>query len=68
MEFEADYLALACGLATALALLAWLGDRRRMRRSDPDAVGFVPWTGVFFWALLAACVLLALAVKEWLAS
>jgi hypothetical protein len=51
------------GLALAIALIAWIGDRRRMRRSEPDAVGFMPWTSVFFWAVLAALVLLALAGK-----
>lgn len=55
-------------LALCVAVLAWVGDRRRMRRSDPDAVGFVPWTAVFFWALFAACVLLGLAGREWLAG
>jgi acyl-CoA synthetase (AMP-forming)/AMP-acid ligase II len=54
--------------ALAVAVIAWLGDRRRMRRSDPDAVGLMPWTGLFFWALLAACVLAGLAVKAWLAG
>ena len=54
------------GLPLAIALAAWIGDRRRMRRSNPDAVGFMPWTSVFFWAVLAALVLLALAGKAWL--
>jgi len=55
------------GLAAAsLALVAWWGDHRRMRRRDPDAVGFMPWTGVFFVALLIACVLLGLAAREWI--
>ena len=54
--------------AVASALVAWLGDRRRMRRSDPDAVGFMPWTGIFFWALLAACTLVGMAAKAWLVS
>lgn len=66
MEFEPDYLAIGGGIAVAVAVAAWLGDRRRMRRSNPDAVGFMPWTGVFFWALLFACALLGLAAKEWL--
>lgn len=46
--------------------MAWAADRRRMRRSDPDKVGFMPWTGLFFRALLAACSLLGLAAKVWL--
>ena len=52
---------LACA---ALAVIAWLGDRRRLRRSNPDAVGFMPWTAVFFWSVLAAVALLGLAVQS----
>ncbi|MCB2080314.1 MAG: hypothetical protein KDE55_21800 [Novosphingobium sp.] len=54
--------------ALALAVLAWWGDRRRMRRSNPDAVGFMPWRDVFFWAFLVALILLGLAGREWLAG
>lgn len=54
--------------AVAIAVLAWFADRRRMRRADPDKVGFMPWTGLFFWALLVAIALLALAGREWLAA
>ncbi|MGE3692417.1 MAG: hypothetical protein AB7F98_13665 [Novosphingobium sp.] len=58
--------ALAGGVfALLVAIAAWLGDRRRMRRSDPDDVGFMPWTSVFFWALLAALLLLAFAAHQW---
>lgn len=60
--------AVAGALAAGLALVAWLGDRRRMRRSNPDDVGFMPWTAIFLAGLLAACVLLGLAVREWFAS
>ena len=52
-------------VAVALAAVARLADRRRMRRSDPDAVGFMPWTTVFFWAFLCACLLLTVAVLDW---
>lgn len=55
------------GLASiGLAAWSWWRDRRRLRRSDPDAVGFMPWTTVFFWALFAGCLLLGLAAKAWL--
>jgi len=56
---------LSAGLAAVgIAAVAWLGDRRRMRRSDPDAVGFMPWAGLFFWALLVACILLGLSARQ----
>lgn len=58
--------AIAASLSVALAALAWWADRRRMRRSDPDAVGFMPWTTIFLVALLAACMLSGLAAREWL--
>ena len=61
---DLDPLAIAGVVAAVLALIAWLGDRRRIRRSNPDAVGFMPWTPVFFWALLAACIMLGLAARH----
>jgi hypothetical protein len=56
------------GIALAIALIAWLADRRRMRRSDPDDVGFMPWTAVFFWAVLALVIFGGLAARAWLAG
>lgn len=61
---DLDPLAVAALVAVLLAVVAWLGDRRRVRRKNPDAVGFMPWTSVFFWALLAACVLVGLAARH----
>jgi hypothetical protein len=60
-----EILALAGLAAAVIAALAWIADRRRMRRSDLDKVGWVPWTSLFFWALMGAVVLLALAAKAW---
>lgn len=54
--------------AAALALLAWRADRRRMRRSDPDAVGWLPWRDVAFWSTFAAVLLLGGAIRGWLGS
>lgn len=48
----------------ALTIIAGIADRRRMRRSDPDAVGFVPWRGVSFWSFMGACLLLGLAAHS----
>lgn len=69
MESLMDHaLPLAGSAALALAGLAWWGDRRRARRVDLDRVGLMPWTGLFFWAVLAAAVLLAGALEVWLAG
>lgn len=61
-------MALYGAVAAVLALGAWLGDRRRMRRSDPDAVGFMPWTAIFFLSTFVACIVLGLAAREWFAA
>ena len=59
----------AIGIAAALiAALAWWGDHRRVRRTDLDAVGWMPWTPAFFVSLLVACVALGLAARAWLAG
>jgi len=60
--------AVVAGAALFLAILAWFGDHRRMRRRNPDAVGFMPWTAIFFLALFAAVILTGLAAREWFAG
>lgn len=57
-------MALIGGIAAALAVMAWLGDRRRMKRRDLDRVGFMPWTSVFFFALMAAVLFFGVAGKD----
>lgn len=57
-------MAFAGAIAAAVAVLAWVGDRRRMKRTDLDRVGFMPWTSVFFFALMAAVLLLGVAGKD----
>lgn len=56
--------------AVAAGVAAWasLADRRRVRRANLDAVGFMPWTPIFFVALLTACVTLGLAARAWWAG
>jgi hypothetical protein len=49
-----------------VSLIAFLGDRRRMRRKAIDAVGWMPWRDVAALSLFAGFVLLAVAVTGWL--
>jgi hypothetical protein len=58
-----EILGLAALTAALVAVIAWIADRRRLRRSNLDRVGWVPWTNLFFWALMATVILLALAIK-----
>jgi hypothetical protein len=62
---DLDILASVGAIAAVMALVATLADRRRMRRSDPDAVGFMPWTAVFFVSTFVACIALGLAARAW---
>ncbi|MFA7602580.1 MAG: hypothetical protein WCY29_06185 [Novosphingobium sp.] len=64
MDDVAFDLLLAGIAAVALAAFAWLADRRRTRRSAPDAVGFMPWTTLFFWSVFSGVLLLAAAWKS----
>ncbi|HKT86491.1 MAG TPA: hypothetical protein VJQ77_10450 [Novosphingobium sp.] len=60
------FMTIAGTLAALIAVCAWVSDRRRMRRRDFDRVGFMPWTGIFFWSLLAAVLLLGLSARAWI--
>lgn len=59
------YLLLPGLAAMALAILGWLGERRRKARSDPDAVPWLPWRDISFWSSFAAILLLGAAFKVW---
>ena len=52
---DAEELLWAAAACLLVALLALWAEGRRNRRKRVDAVGFMPWTGVFFaFAFLAA--------------
>lgn len=63
---DSDFImAVAGGICAFVAALAWIGDRRRMKRRNLDNVGFMPWTTVFFIALMGAVLLLGISGKDW---
>ena len=57
--------ALVGASGAALVALSYWADRRRVRRTVPDAVGWMPWTGIYFTALLVACVAVGIAARAW---
>lgn len=63
---DADWLPwaeIAVGAIT-VAIVAWWGERRRMRRSDPDAVGFMPWGTVFVLALFVVLIAAVFILRD----
>lgn len=63
-----EFHAVTGAIALVLALVAVWAERRRLRRKNLDAVGFMPWTVIYLIAFLAAVVLLGLAAREWFAT
>jgi hypothetical protein len=64
MDDSTMIMAIFGGFAAVMTVVAWFADRRRHRRTDLDRVGFMPWTAVFFWSLLAAVLLLGLSARQ----
>jgi hypothetical protein len=50
-------------LSGVLVAVSSLADRRRNRRRNIDAVGFMPWTAITMMSVLATVVAAALALK-----
>lgn len=50
--------------AVLVAVAAWWGERRRMRRNDPDAVGFMPWGTLFVLALFVVLIAAVFILRE----
>lgn len=65
---DATLAGLAGGALLLVALFAWLGERRRARRTAVDAVGCMPWTTLSVLAFFCAVSLLAVSAKGWLAG
>ena len=63
---DATLVALAGGALLVVALVAFAGERRRTRRKHIDAVGWMPWTTLFFVAFFCGTVLMVVAVMGWL--
>ena len=65
---DATFAALAGIGLLLLAVWSAVAERRRLRRERIDAVGFMPWTAVFFVAFFPGMTLVALGVMGWLAG
>ncbi|MGB5779315.1 MAG: hypothetical protein WBH10_09585 [Allopontixanthobacter sediminis] len=65
---EADIVGL-WGLAMlVLAVVSLIAERRRMKRTRIDRIGWVPWTNIFMISAIIGMGLLALAAKGILAG
>lgn len=62
------YLLLPGFAALGLAMLGARAERRRKTRSDPDAVPWLPWRDISFWASFAALLLLGAAAYNALSA
>ncbi|HYD25027.1 MAG TPA: hypothetical protein VEB68_09525 [Croceibacterium sp.] len=63
---DATLAGLAGGALLLVALLAMLGERRRLRRKAIDAVGCMPWTTLSVLTTFVGLTLLAMAATGWL--
>jgi hypothetical protein len=52
-----------CGLCVLATFFSAYAERRRLRRTDIDAIGWVPWIYVMITAIIAAAVFASVAIK-----
>ncbi|MCJ2181198.1 hypothetical protein MTR62_00515 [Novosphingobium sp. 1949] len=65
----ADQIMLGAGVVLALmAAAASIAERRRLRRRNLEAVGFMPWNVLSLLTTLGALVLIGLALRDGLAA
>lgn len=50
-------------ISALVVLVSSFADRRRHNRSNIDNVGFMPWTGITVFSVLATVLSAALAIK-----
>lgn len=62
---DATLAGIAGGVVLLFAALTLWAERRRMKRQHIDAVGWMPWTKLFFAAMLIGLTLLMFAAKGW---
>jgi hypothetical protein len=65
---DATYAAIyGVGLLLIAGLAMW-AETRRVKRKNPDKVGWVPWMTVFFIAAFIGAALVMLAIKGWVSG
>lgn len=62
---DATLVGLGGGALLLVALVAFVGERRRSKRKQIDAVGCMPWTTLFVLAFFCGIILLAVAASGW---
>jgi hypothetical protein len=55
--------AITSALSATVVVISTVADRYRYRRSDINNVGFMPWTTITVFAVLATVIAAALAIK-----
>ena len=63
---DATVFALWGGVLLIASATAFIGDRRRMRRKDINAVGIMPWRDLAAHSAFAGFVLLLVGISGWI--
>ncbi len=55
---------LVAAISVLALLISGFADRRRSKRKDINQVGFMPWTAITVFSVMAALLATALAIKS----